>query len=655
VKSRALPFPSSRLERLAVAALLALAAAIRLGHLSELRADPFIDRPIMDAEFHDLWARTILEERPFVSQVFFRAPLYPHLLAGVYRLFGPGPWAPRALQMGMGLVSLLIMYRLARRVVGRRGALFALSLGALYDLMPYYEGELLLPAVLVLLALLAMERVVAFLSERRARDAVLAGALLGLMAVARPNALAVVPGLALLIGARSRSRRDAAAFALSALILPIAVTAVNGVRGGDPVFIASQAGVNFYIGNHRGSNGWSAVAPDLRPDWWGGYEDMIRIPEREAGRALKASEVSGYWTRRGLDEIAREPGWWLGHLARKTYLWFGSEELSNNKDLAFWKERFSVIRHLPVRYAHLVPLAVLGLLFVPWRSALPLVLFVGPYAASFVLFFVTSRYRLTTVPFLAVLAGGALDGLARLARHRAFWALAGRLLLLAALTLFLSSGLAPVQQPTFAISYMEIGRREMERARWADAAAAFREALGVEPRNFDARHDLGVALREGGDPGAALVELSAVAAARGDAGTWNNVGLTLAALGRRAEARGAYERAIVRDPSAADAWLNLALLRVEEGNFLAALEALDRGTSLRGEDAVTWYHRGVILSGLGRTGEARAAFERSLSLMPDHPEARARLEELRRAGTEPETGDPGTESPSPPATEAGHR
>ena len=463
--------------------------------------------------------------------------------------------------MGLGLLALLVLYRLARRVVGRVGALLALALGALYDLTPYFEGELLLPALLILLALLAMERLVASLSNRRARDAGLSGALVALMAIARPNALAVVPGLAVLLLARARSRAAPAAFVLAAFSFPLAVTAVNWARGGDAVFIASQGGVNFYIGNHRGSNGWSAVAPGLRPDWWGGYEDMIRVPEREAGRTLKPSEVSTFWTRRALGEIARAPGWWIGHLARKTYLWFGAEELSNNRDLAFWKTRFPVIRWLPVRYAVLVPLATLGLFFVPWGRALPIVLFIGPYAASFVLFFVTSRYRLTTVPFLAVLAGGALEGLARLARRGAVRPLAGRLVLLVAITAFLSSGLARVQRPSFAISYMEIGRREMERSRWGDAAAAFRAALAAEPENLDARHDLGVALREGGDPEAALAELTAVAAARGDAGTWNNVGLTLRALGRRAEAGDAFGRAIARDPAAADAWLNLALLR----------------------------------------------------------------------------------------------
>lgn len=634
---------SEHLERTLVVAFLLLAAAVRVGHLLELRGDPFIDRPIMDAEYHDLWARSILEGRPFVSEVFFRAPLYPYLLAGVYRLFGPGPWAPRILQMGMGVVALFFLHRLARRIVGPAGALLALALGALYDLTPYYEGELLLPAIVILLAVLGMERAAAFLDARRTRDALLSGGLLGLMSIARPNALVVVPGLGLLFLARSRSRRPSAAFVLGALSLPLAVTAVNWVRAGDPVFIASQGGVNFYIGNHRGSNGWSAVAPDLRPDWWGGYEDMIRIPEREAGRPLKASQVSAYWTRRGMNEITRDPAWWLRHLARKAYLWFGAEELSNNKDLAFWKARFPVIRSLPVRYADLVPLALLGLAFVPWSRALPLVLFIGPYAASFVLFFVTSRYRLTTVPFLAVLAGGALAGMARLARRRAAWTLAGRLLLLAALTAFFSSGLAPVQQPTAALSHMEIGRREMERGRWAAAAAAFRQALAAEPGNLDARHDLGVALREGGDPAGALVELTAVAEARDDAGAWNNVGLTLGALGRRPAAAAAYERAIARDPGAADAWLNLALLREEAGDFGGALAALDRGASIRGDDAVTWYHRGVILDGLGRTAEARAAFERSLGLAPGLPEARARLDELRHREAEPNAGGAGEE------------
>jgi tetratricopeptide (TPR) repeat protein len=496
-----------------------------------------------------------------------------------------------------------------------------------------------------------MDRYLACLEAGSARSALLSGGLFGLAAIVRPNALVVVPGLALLLAARAGARRRGAAlaFAAATLVFPLAATAVNWIRGGDLVFIASQSGVNLYIGNNRTSNGWSAVAPGLRPDWWGGYQDMIRIPEREEGRALKPSEVSAYWTRRAIREIAEDPVWWLGHMARKTYLWFGAEELSNNKDLAFWKTRFPVIRWLPVHYGVLAPLAILGALLVPWRLASPLVLFVLPYAASFVLFFVTSRYRLTTVPFLAILAAGALDRLAGFARHAEWRPFAAWTAALVALTALLSAGLAPVAQPTFALSYMEIGRREMERQRWGAAEAAFRKALDYEPGSLDARHDLGIALREGGRPDSALAHLTAVAEARGDARTWNNVGLTLWALARRGEAREAFRSATAREPRDADAWLNLAVLTEEEGDWAAALELLERGAALRGEDAMVWYHRAFILSRLGRIREARAAVAACLRLAPDLGDARTLSSLLESA--EPDTADPGKQ-PSVPDTMA---
>lgn len=632
-------------EKLLVAAILSLAILIRVGHLIELRNDPFIDRPIMDAEYHDAWARSILSGQPFLDGVFFRAPLYPYFLAAIYAVFGAGPWPIRLVQMAMGVVSLLLVYRIARRIGGRNAALAALALASLYDLTPFYEGELLLKALMVLLVLAAFDRFVAFLDSRPAAklqmDLLVAGGLLGLAAVTRPNVLAVVPGFAILAMGRLRRISPVALFVIAAFSFPAIVTTMNWVRGGDPVFIASQGGINLFIGNNRSSDGWSAVAPELRPDWWGGYQDMVRIPEAEAKRKLRPSEVSAYWTRRAFSEIEADPVWWVKHLARKTYLWFGAAELSNNRDLAFWKTRFPVIDALPVRYAHLVPLAVIGLLFVPWRRAAPIVLFVVPFALSFVLFFVTSRYRLVTVPLLAILAGIGLVGLGRLARRGAVAPLAWRLALLAALVALLSSGIAPVRQPTFALSYGEIGRREMERGRWADAATAFRAALAHDPASLDARHDLGVALREGGDLAGALAELSAVAAARGDATAWNNVGLTQWSLGHRTEARAAFQKAIERDPNTADAWLNSAVLAEEMGEWETALSALHRGKALRGEDPILWYHEGVIMAGLGRVEDARAAFERSLALAPNLADARVRLEAL--PPREPATGDSGIE------------
>ena len=597
----------------------------------ELRADPFIDRPIMDAEYHDLWARSILAGQPyFVSPVFFRAPLYPYFLAVVYKVVGAGPWAIRAVQMGLGIVSLWLAYRIARRLLGPRAAVIALGLASVYDLLPYYEGELLLPTVLILLDLAAFDRLLDASDRRSTRSAVLAGLLFGLSAITRPNVLVVVPALAIWLWRSAKTRPPAIAFALATLPLPLFVTGVNWVRGGDPVFIASQGGVNLYLGNNRASNGWSAVAPGMRADWWGSYEDGIRIPEAEAGRPLRPSEVSSYWTRRALHEVVSAPAWWCGHLLKKAYLWFGAEELSNNRDLRFWKARLPAIEALPLRYAVLAPLAIIGFFIASRRASIPLALFIVPYALSFVLFFVTSRYRVITVPFLCVLAAAVLDRMAADVAARRWTPLLRVIGPVAAVTALLSLNLGGVVQPTYAISYMEIGKRETERQAWGAAVAAFRSALAEDPGNLDARHDLGVALREGGDPAAGLAELRAVADARNDASSWNNAGLALVMLGRAAEAEEAFQRAIERDPRLGDAWLNAALLAGDRADYALALERLGRGESLRGADPAIWYHRGRFFEGLGRLADARDAFDRCLALAPGFADASARRDDLAR-------------------------
>ncbi|MFN0150674.1 MAG: tetratricopeptide repeat protein [bacterium] len=606
--------------------LLLAAAAIRVAHLVELRADPFLDRPIMDAEYHDLWAQSINSGQPyFVSPVFFRAPFYPYLLAGVYRVLGPGPWPIRVVQCVLGLASLYLIFSIARRLCGVPVAVLSLILAVLYDLFPYYEGELLLPTVLIFLDLLAMEVLTRASVSRSAVLAGLAGGVFGLSAITRPNVLIAVPFLAIWFWRTARLRLPAAAFVGASFLLPLGITALNAVRGDDAVFIASQGGVNFYLGNNKSSNGWSAVAPGMRADWWGSYEDGIKIPERHAGRTLKPSEVSAYWTDRALDEIRSDPGWWVSHLLKKTYMWFAAEELSNNRDLQFWIPRFPAIDTLPIRYAIIAPLAIIGMFLLPARATAPLALFVVPYAFSFVLFFITSRYRVITVPFLCILAGGALYQFGSFARDRRYRSLVLWGAGLAAVTAFLSANVVGTVQPSFSLSHMEIGKREVERGRWDAAQAEFRKALAFEPGNLDARHDLGVALREGGDPAAGLTELQAVAAQRNDATSWNNTGLALMMLDRLREAEDAFMRAIDRDPGLGDAWLNAALLAGDRGESALALDRLAKGEALRGEDPMIWYHRGRFLENLGRRGEARGAYERALRLAPAFTDASERL------------------------------
>ena len=84
-------------------------------------------------------------------------------------------------------------------------------------------------------------------------------------------------------------------------VLP--VTLRNYLIGGEFISIASNGGVNFYIGNNSLANGIRAVVPGTRTTWKGGYEDTHNIPEMELGKKLKEAEISDYWYRKSFQWI----------------------------------------------------------------------------------------------------------------------------------------------------------------------------------------------------------------------------------------------------------------------------------------------------------------------------------------------------------------
>jgi hypothetical protein len=186
------------------------------------------------------------------------------------------------------------------------------------------------------------------------------------------------------------------------LVLPILpVTLHNALVGHDFVPIASQGGVNFYIGNNPVADGYTAIVPGTRATWWGGHDAAVAIAEHARGRALRASEVSRYWTAEGLAFLRADPAAALRLYVRKLYLFWWGAEISNNEHIYFLR-RYSLPMQATLWHAGLYfpfglvgPLALLGmgLAWVRLRArVVPLVAFVALYMISVVLFFVCARY-----------------------------------------------------------------------------------------------------------------------------------------------------------------------------------------------------------------------------------------------------------------------
>ena len=165
-------------------------------------------------------------------------------------------------------------------------------LTALYGPLVFFDAELLIPNLL--LALLSW--CLFMLSGRIWSGSVaLAGLLLGLAAIARPNALVLILPVMILVYRRGVWRHVVVVLAL-AVVPAIVVTAANAVMERTLVVVASQGGVNFYAGNHSRASGRTVEIPELMNilSWRQFALDAREVAEADEGRGLDSREVSAW-------------------------------------------------------------------------------------------------------------------------------------------------------------------------------------------------------------------------------------------------------------------------------------------------------------------------------------------------------------------------
>ncbi len=412
-------------------AVVGLAVGLRVAHVLALRSTPWFLHLVVDPEFYDAWAQRIaagdwLGERPF-----YMDPLYPYVLAAVYRVAGRDLLLVRLLQVGLSAVACVCVAVLGRRVGGRAVGLVAALGFALYLPEIFYVGEIDKTCLSICLTALAL----AFGSGRSPGARLGAGIALGLAILTRANLILMAP-LAAAVVLLDREERHARVggvprAAVGAVLLVLGVVAVlapvawrNHRVGGEWVLTTAQAGQNFYTGNNP-TNPYGAYGevPFVRPNPHFEEEDFRRVAEQRAGRALTASEVSRFWFGETVQHMRAQPAFALRAMARKLALFWNDFEISDNQD-QYLLARDSWVLALPLLgFGGLAALAALGAV-VGVRARRPvrlLVAGVGVYCVSVVAFFIFSRYRIHVVPALLPLAGVGVVELAQRVRARA-WA-----------------------------------------------------------------------------------------------------------------------------------------------------------------------------------------------------------------------------------------
>src|SRR5262245_37102053 len=177
----------------AAAAIFALALAVRLIHVWQIRRAPFFTVLMGDARAYDEWAQRIARGEWLGHEVFYQAPLYPYFLGTLYGIAGRDLMVVRLCQAIIGSLSCMLLGLAASRLFSRQAGVIA-GLGlALYAPAIFFDGLLQKSVLDVFFVSLAIWLLSALVEEPRKRLSWFSlGLAIGALTLTRENAIVFV-------------------------------------------------------------------------------------------------------------------------------------------------------------------------------------------------------------------------------------------------------------------------------------------------------------------------------------------------------------------------------------------------------------------------------------------------------------------------------
>lgn len=336
---------------------------------------------------------------------------YPLFLSGLAAVFGTSPAGMVIIQMVqamLGAAACFFLYQIADRIFGRRVALLAALLLAVYPLFVYSAAQISAVNLYVPLNLALISALLAAAEHTRSRHALLAGLLMGLLVLSRAETLLYIPVLgAWLCVASDRARVRKTALLLVVTVLTVSPLAVrNAAVFGSPLPLTLSGGLNLWIGNNPEATGTRSEYTD----------PPVEPPPEITERIDRVPPTAQYEAR--IDELYRE--------AAVDYMQDNPWQvvlLSLKKLTFFWGVYWGISFTYPMADSplYLGPWIVLMVLFVwgliltrhLWRRYVLLLIYFVISSAVAMLFFVIPRYTMFVIPMMLPFVAVALFDLTR--------------------------------------------------------------------------------------------------------------------------------------------------------------------------------------------------------------------------------------------------
>lgn len=391
----------SRRSALILAAIIVLAAFLRLAYFVEQRENPLplfvAQSPVFDQHNFLQHAMELYRQGWLNTAPAKFSPGYPYFLSTIFKWFGPKLDYAYLAQMALGTITIFVFYRVGALLFNSiTVGLLSAVLAGFYAPFIFNEANLLrdlLPAYFnlwsfyFLLYGMKSQRPLAFGS---------AGVSLGLSFIIRPNILSVAVIIFLLVSKNIQAKTKAAILFVAGMAIVVAPFLIRNLIVDKTFALERQGPAVFWIGNTYDSPGVGFPVPATQG----------QLIEESENSLIKTAWIF-------VREWAAHPKEYAELYSRKIMMFFNAYEIPSNLSFELAYRNSFVLKWAVVNFGIIVGLAFLGIVLARRHPQSRLLyVFWGILSLSVVLFHIQERYRLAVVPFFILPAAYAVYWLA---------------------------------------------------------------------------------------------------------------------------------------------------------------------------------------------------------------------------------------------------
>jgi len=330
----------------------------------------------------------------------------------------------------------------------------------------------------------------------------LTGILIGLIILLKPNIVLFLPFFVIWFfytykeKIKRKKIADFACMTIMAVLILMPFSIRNYIIEKSFSPFSVHGGVNFYMGNNPKATGAYMGLYDIPDSAVSQVKASIDRAEEETGKDLTPREASSYWFRKGFRYIRNNKLEYLSLLSRKTLLFWNSEEVYINLNFYFCK-RFIPILSMPLfSFGIIAPFAMLGFLIAVKKRSRGLYLiaaFILTYMTTVVLYIISSRYRMPSVPFIIIFSSYGLYAFTEIVRKKKVKEASIFILMVLVSFVFINREAPDVKsRTTFSASYYNLGNTYFKNGILNNAIEEYQKAIKLRPEYLSARNNLGV-------------------------------------------------------------------------------------------------------------------------------------------------------------------